>query len=223
MVSDRCSSRALILNPSADRGEAICFNKGSPSSGGETITPFGRAFYKRKANYFVWPYIVILSVNVLITVCSSAYWSTGAVVTAQVLRQLYIHLPHLFQDRWYRFGILYGITTSCFVIILNMQALVCIIWVILTKWIVIGQRKPGPCSWDESNYCQRWQLHLTLSLPLHKGYGIGGVLAPLTGSAYIVWFFTALGAKIGTDCCLDPGGTPSLMTEPDLVEVSCTI
>ena len=35
---------------------------------------------------------------------------------------------------------------------------------------------------------QRWQLHLTLSKPLYRGHGNGGVLATLTGSAYIVWY-----------------------------------
>ncbi|KAJ3968881.1 acetyl-CoA synthetase-like protein [Lentinula raphanica] len=205
-----------------DRGEAICFNKGSPSSaGGDTITPFGRAFYKRQANYFVWPYFVIVSINLIMTACSSAYWSISAVAAAQLLHQCYIYLPHfiLFQDHWYRFGILYGIISASFVVVLNVQALLCVLWVLLTKWIVIGQRKPGPYPWDQSDYCQRWQLHLVLSRPLYKGYGIGGVLAPVTGSAYIVWFFRAMGAKIGRNCCLYPGGKQGLMTEPDLVEI----
>ncbi|KAJ3795144.1 acetyl-CoA synthetase-like protein [Lentinula aff. detonsa] len=205
-----------------DRGEAICFNKGSPSSAGDTtITPFGRAFYKREANYFVWPYFVILSINLIVTACSAAYWSISAVVAAQLLHQCYIYLPHfrLFQDHWYRFGILYGIISTSFVVVLNIQALLCILWVLLTKWIIIGQRKTGPCPWDESDYCQRWQLHLVLSRPLYKGYGIGGVLGPVTGSAYIVWFFRAMGAKIGSNCCLYPGGKQGLMTEPDLVEI----
>ena len=35
---------------------------------------------------------------------------------------------------------------------------------------------------------QRWQTHLTLSRPLNRGRGIGGVLAPLAGSAYMVWY-----------------------------------
>ncbi|KAJ4474912.1 AMP-dependent synthetase and ligase [Lentinula aciculospora] len=205
-----------------DRGEAICFNKGSPSSaGGNTITPFGRAFYKREANYFVWPYFLILAINLIVTACSAAYWSISAVVAAQLLHQCYFYLPHfiLFQDHWYRFGILYGIISASFVVVLNIQALLCVLWVLLTKWIVIGQRKPGPCAWDESDYCQRWQLHLVLSRPLYKGYGIGGVLAPITGSAYIIWFFRAMGAKIGSNCSLYPGGKQGLMTEPDLVEI----
>ncbi|KAJ3868476.1 acetyl-CoA synthetase-like protein [Lentinula novae-zelandiae] len=205
-----------------DRGQAICFNKGSPSSsGGDTITPFGRAFYRRQANYFVWPYFVILSINLIVTACSAAYWSISAVVAAQLLHQCYIYLPHfrLFQDHWYRFGILYGLISASFIVVLNIQALLCVLWVLLTKWIVIGRRKPGPCAWDESDYCQRWQLHLVLSRPLHKGYGIGGVLAPITGSIYIVWFFRAMGANIGSNCCLYPGGKQGLMTEPDLLEI----
>ena len=64
---------------------------------------------------------------------------------------------------------------------------------------------------------QRWQLHLTLSRLLYRGHGNGGVLGPITGSAYIVWFYRALGAQIGKNCAVWAGGRPGLMTEPDLV------
>ena len=64
---------------------------------------------------------------------------------------------------------------------------------------------------------QRWQLHLTLCRLLYRGHGNGGVLGPLTGSAYIVWFFRAMGAKIGKNCAVWAGGRLGLMTEPDLV------
>ncbi|KAF9068413.1 AMP-dependent synthetase and ligase [Rhodocollybia butyracea] len=204
-----------------DCGEAVCFNKGSPSSAVSTLTPFGRAFYKREANYFVWPYPILLSINILMTAASAAYWSISAVVAAQVLHLLYVYKPdlHLFQEHWYRFGILYGIISSSFIIVLNIQAILAVFWVVLTKWIVIGQRKAGPCPWDESSYCQRWQLSLVLARPLFTGHGIGGVLAPLTGSAYLVWYFRLLGAKIGKNCNLYPSGKLGLMTEPDLVEI----
>lgn len=43
------------------------------------------------------------------------------------------------------------------------------------------------------------------------------MLGPITGSAYIVWFYRALGAKIGKNCSIWAGGRPGLMTEPDLV------
>ncbi|KIK57060.1 hypothetical protein GYMLUDRAFT_173450 [Collybiopsis luxurians FD-317 M1] len=211
----------FVLKTMSHHGEAVCLNKGSPSSAGTTITPFGRAFYHREANYFVWPFSILVVINLIVAACSSAYWSISAVTGAQILRQFYIHLPsiRLFQSHWYRFGILYGIIAASFVAVLTIQAILCMLWVIVTKWIIIGRRKPGPCAWDESDYCQRWQLHLVLSRPLYRGYGIGGVLTPLAGSSYLVWFFKAMGAKIGTNCNLYPTGRLGLMTEPDLVEV----
>ena len=54
---------------------------------------------------------------------------------------------------------------------------------------------------------------------MYRGHGNGGVLGSLTGSAYIVWFMRALGAKIGRDCTLWASGRVGLMTEPDLVEL----
>ncbi|KAK7056427.1 hypothetical protein VNI00_002982 [Paramarasmius palmivorus] len=206
-----------------DRGEAICFNKGFPKTdeNDDTISPFGRAFYKRQAPYFVYPYILILFINLVVVGCTAAYWSLNAVTAAQVLRQLIMHLNRLglSSRHWYNFGVLYGFVAICFVIILAIQALLSLLWTILTKWVVIGKRRPGQYHWDMSSYCQRWQLHLVLSRPLNTGHGNGGVLAPLTGTAFIVWFYRAMGAKIGDNCAIFPAGKPGLMTEPDLVEL----
>ncbi|KAF9026322.1 acetyl-CoA synthetase-like protein [Hymenopellis radicata] len=187
----------------------------------DTTTPFGRAFYKRQANFFVIPYSILLVVNVAVACLSAAYWSISAVAGAQALRQISIHFGQygLFDDVWYRFGIVYALIAGAFIAACNLQALIALVWVILTKWIVIRRRRPGRYEWDKSSYCQRWQLHLTLARPLYKGYGNGGVLAPLTGTIFIVWYFRALGAKIGRNCAIYPGGKAGLMTEPDLVEL----
>jgi hypothetical protein len=199
-------------------------NKGSkePDLQDSTLTPFGRAYYKREANYFVIPYAFLLIINFSIAAASAAYWSISPVVAAQFLRHLHIHLRwlDLFRPRWYRFALLVGLNTLAFVVVLNLQALASLLWVIMTKWVVIGQRRDGKYDWDKSSYCQRWQLHLTLSRFIHKGYGNGGVLAPLAGTAYIVWYLRALGARIGKNCAIYAGGRTGLMTEPDLVEVS---
>jgi hypothetical protein len=179
----------------------------------------------RKANYFVYPYPLILFINILVVAVSATYWSISAVAAAQLLRQFDIHLArrHFFSQHWYQLGTLYGLIASSFIIVLNIQAFVAVLWVVATKWLIIGRRKEGPCAWDESSYCQRWQLHLSLSRPLHRGYGNGGILGPLTGSAYIVWFYRALGAKIGRNVSVFAGGRAGLLTEPDLVEVRCLL
>ncbi|KAJ6605825.1 AMP-dependent synthetase and ligase [Mycena sp. CBHHK59/15] len=198
-----------------------CFDEGSPSKAEDpdTTTPFGRAFYKREADYFVYPYAMILVIHVLIATLSATYWSISAVAAAQLLRQLHLHQHgiHIYVPVWYRPGIIYGFIAISFVVVLNIQALFALAWVIAAKWLVIGRRRDGRCAWDKSSYCQRWQLHVVLSRFLYKGYGNGGVLSPLTGSVYFVWYLRALGAKIGKDCSIFAGGKTGLMTEPDLV------
>ncbi|OSD06234.1 acetyl-CoA synthetase-like protein [Trametes coccinea BRFM310] len=207
----------------SEGGEAVCFKKGSKEAddGSSTITPFGRAFYERKAAFFVLPYLLLVLINIGVAILSAGYWSIGAVVGTQVLNQLRIHLPHLhlFHDGPRQIFVLFGLISCWFIATLNLQAIVALLWVILTKWMVIGRRKEGGYNWDESSYCQRWQLHLVLSKPLYRGYGNGGILGCLSGSAYYVWYLRALGAKIGKDCAIFAGGRIGLMTEPDLVEL----
>ncbi|KAJ7034277.1 acetyl-CoA synthetase-like protein [Mycena alexandri] len=188
-----------------------------------TITPFGRAFYQREAGFFVYPYALLLAINIIITALSAAYWSISAVSAAQVLRRIDLHnsqrVTEIYRPSWFRPGTIYGLIAVCFVIVLNLQALLAIAWVVATKWIVIGQRRDGQYAWDTSSYCQRWQLHLVLSRFIFKGFGNGGVLGGLTGSAYFVWYLRAMGARIGKNCALYPGGRAGLMTEPDLVQL----
>ncbi|KAI0334381.1 acetyl-CoA synthetase-like protein [Cubamyces sp. BRFM 1775] len=207
----------------SEGGEAVCFKKGSKEvdDSSPTITPFGRAYYERKASFFVFPYIFLVLINVFVAILTAGYWSIGAVVGTQILNQLRIHFPHLhlFHDGPRQIFVLFGLISCWFVATLNLQAVIAMLWVVGTKWTIIGRRREGRYNWDESSYCQRWQLHLTLSKPLYKGYGNGGILGCLSGSAYYVWFLRAMGAKIGKDCAIFAGGRIGLMTEPDLVEL----
>ncbi|KAI0338447.1 acetyl-CoA synthetase-like protein [Trametopsis cervina] len=203
-----------------DGGEAAMFSKGlGIEFDPDTITPFGKAFYKRTATYFVLPYSLLVLINIIVSAGSAAFWSIPAVAAAQILNQLIERLPHanIFATHWYRPGILYGLIAAAFVVFLFIQSMLAMAWVIGTKWAVIGQRVEGTCAWDTHSYCQRWQIHLTLARLLYRGHGNGGVLAPITGSAYIVWFYRALGANIGKNVSIWAGGRPGLMTEPDLV------
>ena len=219
----------------------MCLSRGPKEKDlqADTITPFGRAYYKREADFFVIPYIGILFIGILTAAMSAAYWSISAVAVAQVLRELQIHLKHLhlFQEEWYRFGLLYGLISASFICVLNIQAILAMVGVILAKWLIIGRRKEGSYPWDKSSYCesrfllpmihnllgapigQRWQLHLALSRPLNKGFGNSGVLGAITGTVFIAWYYRALGAKIGKNCSLGASGRIVLMTEPDLVEL----
>jgi hypothetical protein len=186
------------------------------------MTPFGKAFYQRQASFFVLPYSALVLINILVVCATASFWSMSTVCAAIVLRQLpkYSHDDHrILESRWFLFGTLYGLVAGILVVTLFIQNLLVLIWVIGTKWLVIGQRKAGAHHWDKSSYCQRWQLHLVLSSIMQRGNGIGGVLSSITGSAYIVWYYRALGLKAGRDVSIFAGGKVGLMTEPDLVQV----
>lgn len=222
-----CSSipiRCLCLTFDGENGDAICFGRNDKDFAEKdaTTTPFGRAFYEGKANYWVFPYWFIVATNLTIAAVSAAYWSISPVIAAQLLRHIHMEFnrTNLFRPTWYRLGVLYILIAICFIIVLNFQAAVAVLWAVATKWLVIGERHQGRYEWDKSDYCQRWQLHLSLCRLLYKGYGAGGILGHMNGSAYIVWYYRALGATIGKNCALFAGGINGLMTEPDLVQVS---
>lgn len=209
-------------------GSAVSFGKAASNktdvslgTEDETITPFGRAFYKRKASFFVFPYLVIVAINIAMAIFSSAYWATAAVATILSLNRLRASFEYtatiVFSDHWFRPGIIYAYIAMCFVTVLFIQAMLAFAWVIVTKWAVIGRRREGRYDWDKSSYCQRWQLHLTLQRLLGKGFG-GHLLGHISGSVYAVWYLRSLGANIGKQCSIWAGGKPSLqLTEPELV------
>ncbi|KAJ7654903.1 hypothetical protein B0H17DRAFT_1338137 [Mycena rosella] len=144
----------------------------------DTTTPFGRAFHKREASYFVLPYPVILGVNIFITTLSAAYWSVSAVAAAQVLRHIDLHnskkVVHIYHPSFFRPGTIYGLVSMCFVAVLTIQGVLALVWAVGVKWLFIGRRRDGPCAWDKSSYCQRWQLQLVLSRPAYQGFANGG-------------------------------------------------
>ena len=214
----RCFSRLPLI---LDKGEAIYLKTALPehATGSDTITPFGKAYYKKEANFFVFPYAMIVVLSATATAFSAIYWSLSGIGSSQVLKQIQIHLHHLQLFAPHRFGILYAIIVTCFAVIFTLGGIITILWDITVKWVLMGRRKPGLYDWDQSSYCQRSKLGITLSPLMLKDFGTGGLLAPLTGSAYIVWYFRALGASIGENCGLWVGGNPGQMTEPDLVEV----
>ncbi|TBU60011.1 hypothetical protein BD310DRAFT_356912 [Dichomitus squalens] len=155
----------------SEGGEAVCFKSGSKEATHDdspTITPFGRAFYKREATYFVFPYPLLVSINTLLAIIGAGYWSIAAVVGTQVLNQFRIHLPRLdlLASGPQQTFVIFGLIACWFILTLVLQAVVVILWVVVMKWIVIGRRAPGSYDWDKSSYCQRWQLHLVLAKPL---------------------------------------------------------
>ncbi|KAI0393121.1 acetyl-CoA synthetase-like protein [Xylariaceae sp. FL0594] len=186
----------------------------------DSSSPFGRAFYQRKAPYFVWRQWMIFLYSALTVVLTTAYWSAASISSMQVVARVFEGTLWLGNGRWFDPFVLFGLCAALLSVILVLQSIIALGIVIGAKWILLGRRKPGNYDWDKSSYCQRWQLFLAIERIRRRCFGRRGVLGMLTGTAYVTWYFRAMGAKIGKDCALFVSGRPSLMfTEPDLIEM----
>jgi len=174
------------------------------------LSPFAKAFYLRHSNYCVLSQSMIVVYNTLwqaICVC----YNRSVIPLALISMNFLVGFDQV------NVSLLLG---CVFLLAIGIQlalSLLALSVVVATKWIIIGQRKPGVFSWDESSYCQRWQMHLTICEILLNG--AFSILDNLRGSYWLVLFFRALGCTIGRDVCLYPTGGDPMMTEPDLVTI----
>lgn len=189
------------------------------SETGEMATsPFGRAFYQHKAPYFVWRQWMIFLYSSFTVVFTSVYWSATSLSAIQIVSGVFETTPWLGNGRWYDPLVLFAMCTALLSAFLAAQSVFALGVVVVAKWALLGRRQPGNYDWDKSSYCQRWQLFLAIERLRRTCFAGHGVLGMLTGTAYMSWYFRALGAKIGRDCALFVSGEPSLFfTEPDLL------
>ncbi|KAK5722153.1 putative NRPS-like protein biosynthetic cluster [Elasticomyces elasticus] len=187
----------------------------------QTSSPFGRAFYYGLAPYRVWSQSTITCYSVLITLVCAVFWNVGSISTVQIIGHgLTNQAPLTVTNVWARPIVMYIYFTIFVAVILAAQTAIVLFFLIGAKWLLLGRRQAGNYDWDKSPYCQRWQFFLKLESLRRHCYGGLGILSLLTGTAWIVAYFRALGLKIGKDCALFAGGTPSLFfTEPDLLEL----
>ncbi|KAJ2955650.1 hypothetical protein NQZ79_g8377 [Umbelopsis isabellina] len=202
-------------------GNALLWDAGNNAPEDEsTIAPFGRAFYERQASFWVIPLFLIFIYNMVLHIIASAYWSvpvTAAIQVAAVMEKRYF-LLHGDEAQKYSlyegtrqgltFLIILAVIAACVTILCFMGLLI----EIIVKWTLFGRRKQGSYPWDESSYCQRWQILITFQQCFRAG-----TLNLLCGSGWLVLFFRGLGARIGKNVCLYPNGGDPMMTEPDLV------
>jgi acyl-CoA synthetase (AMP-forming)/AMP-acid ligase II/acetyltransferase-like isoleucine patch superfamily enzyme/acyl carrier protein len=192
------------------------------SSHSEAITPFGRAFYEKKAPYHVFGMAFITLYSTIASIVISVYWNAPTVLALQSLNYVAQHslLSPLFSASIFRSVSIFAtllVSFSILQVIFTIQALALSISV---KWMVAGQREPGDYDWDKSSYCQRWQLLLTADRIRRKNGGGEDILTSLTGTFFFVLFYRLQGAIIGKDCALFAGGEVSTaFTEPDLLNL----
>lgn len=180
-----------------------------------TLSPFGKAFYEGQATYSVIPLWAIICYNTLWQAFCTCYRNCATPLSLIICSFLMQFDP--FDD--HSISELFRVS---FVAYCPLYLLLCTIALgvdIIGKWIILGRRQQGAYPWDQSSYCQRWQLYLTLQEIRRGERHKTGILDMIQGSVYLVWYFRLLGAKIGNNVCLYPNGGDPMMTEPDLVTI----
>ncbi|KAI8078628.1 uncharacterized protein BX664DRAFT_342329 [Halteromyces radiatus] len=214
------------IKTKSDKNEKFDDNKtiNNDEQQSSTITPFGRAFYQRKANYFVVPLFLVVPFNIFVKMAASVLWAapiTAAIQVAAYYQRGQIQLlslapvhhvnnnTQIFSSReGWAFLIIFGVAAG----IMTTLTFLCLALDIGWKWTLFGRRKQGQYNWDESSYCQRWQFLITVQQALRQN-----ALNLIGGSGWIMLYFRGMGCRIGKRVCLYPSGGDPMMTEPDLV------
>jgi acetyltransferase-like isoleucine patch superfamily enzyme len=183
-----------------------------------TLRPFGKAFYLRKAPYFVLP----LSFIVLFTFITKIFVSLfhmlpllGAIQGAGVI--LYgLPISHRHYARYhYTHADVFGRMLMVFMA-LHVFRVLCWLAIDLTsKWTLMGRRKEGVYNYDQVPYAQKWEIYQIIG-KIRK-FGRVNFLDFLAGTPFMSTYFRLNGCRIGKDCCLYPAGGDPYMPEPDLV------
>ena len=185
-----------------------------------TIRPFGRAFYERKASYFVWPLSWIVTATIIIKTFIAIFHSLPLLVSFHgaailiwglpVSARRYKHDPSDFRD-------IYVAVLQVFYCVNIFRVAVWLAVELIAKWTLIGRRKPGTYNYDTCPYAQRWELY-QLICKIRK-FGRFNFLQFFYGTPYMNYYFRWNGGQVGKNVCLYPSGADPFMPEPDMVTI----
>ncbi|KAK3238771.1 hypothetical protein CYMTET_51249, partial [Cymbomonas tetramitiformis] len=187
-------------------------------------TAFGRSAYQGEAQYsfvpwWLWPSLATLwhsycKIHSAAFSFTALYWSMLLADARENMLDIDLARSHTSEKENFRQVLhFFVIFLSVYIFVHAARKVLDAVVLVGVKYCVIGQRLQGEMSWDVSDYNYRWKLFLMFQN-----------LAPtltssIQGSAWIVWYYRALGCQIGTDVCLYPTGSDPMMTEPDLVRI----
>ncbi|KAJ1551606.1 hypothetical protein HK096_007049 [Nowakowskiella sp. JEL0078] len=194
------------------KGGAVLWDEGNEQSAKEmsTITPFGVSFYGKQANYSVIPMWMCPLYCILIATIAKILDFMPLLGSIQVGSYFFENI-----NSSQKFPVVVGVLTmiGTYIVFAIVKSLLILTISISAKWVIHGRRKPGKYNWDESSYCQRWQILIAFQSLSSE------LLEVLRGSWYLVLYFRLLGSNIGKRVCLYPTGADPMMTEADLVTI----
>jgi len=204
----------LIASSSVDTSKLQM--SGDPS----TLRPFGKAFYKREATYFVWPLSFIVGATVLIKTFIAVFHALPLLAALQgTAAILYgIRIPDRDYELEYDSVTIYFLVLFTFFCINIVRVFLWLGIELTAKWTLMGRRRAGEYyNYDTSSYAQRWELYQLIG-KIRK-FSRFNFLQFFFGTPYMSYYFRWQGGKVGKDCCLYPTGADPFMPEPDLVQM----
>ena len=180
-----------------------------------TLRPYGRAMHLGQASYRVWPLGAHIAFNLVWNVAAALYRS------APMIGALLLTWVVLLGGAPAHPGTvdLLSVTAGFLLVLQLLGAAGAVAITVATKWLIIGRRVAGNQFWTDSPYCQRWKIHSVISSLGNGWIGSRDISSLIQGSAYLVWYFRALGARIGDNVCLYPNGADPMMEEPELLDI----
>jgi len=171
-----------------------------------TLRPFGKAFYKRQATYFVWPLSFIVGASVIIKTCIAIFHALPLLAALQgTAAVLYgYHIPDRDYEIQYDYVVIYFLVLFMFFWINIARVFIWLGIELAAKWSLMGRRKVGTYNYDTSSYAQRWELYQLIG-KLRK-FSRFNFLQFFFGTPYMALYFRLKGGKVGKNCCLYPSG-----------------
>ena len=207
------------LEKGTDRGNIKASKAELPLLGdASTLRPFGKAFYLKKAPYFVWPLEMIVAFTLVCKTSIAAFHTLpllGAIHGAAII--LY-GLSFDDRDYWgehYHFCTVYIAILACYMLANFCRVLLWLLIELTAKWAIMGKRMEGRYNYDTTSYAQRWELYQTIA-KIRK-FSRLNFLDFFSGTPFLSAYFRWNGGTIGRNCCLYPAGADPFMPEPDLV------
>ncbi|KAI8609893.1 hypothetical protein BC830DRAFT_795380 [Chytriomyces sp. MP71] len=193
-------------------GDAVLWDEGNVEAAERepTLKPFGKAFYHKKATFTVFSQGFIFFYNMMFHAFSTVLWAMPAVVGIVLAGNYYdwIMAKTTEVEVIGHFYFIAGYTFCYYWVMIVSLAIP-----IAAKRFIMGDLIPGDYDWDKSDYCQRWQISITMQKIASD------FINDIRGSAFIVMYFQTLGCTIGERVCLYPNGGDPMLTEPDLVSI----
>lgn len=185
-----------------------------------TLRPFGKAFYQRKASYFVVPLSWIVAFSFFVRAFIAVFHTVpllAALQGAAAILYGYRFGARDFSGWQYSFAQVYS---AILLVFLGTNFLRIFCWLVIelsAKWTLMGRRTVGRYNYDSTSYAQRWEIYQLIAKV--RKFSRLSFLDFFSGTPFMSAYFRWNGGNIGRDCCLYPAGADPFMPEPDLVEM----